>query len=105
MSVLSSYCGLFFIFCLFVLCFVIYRVNILKISFKRKKFFIHQRQKQVSCMHACFVSCVLNLLQLLDLQGVGGNLPSVARMKGHCAVVSGFPLPVARGVEGPQNSV
>lgn len=31
-------------------------MNILKISFKRKKFFIHQRQKQVSSAYACFVS-------------------------------------------------
>lgn len=36
------------------------RVNILKISFKRKKFFIHQRQKQVSYVYACFVSCVFS---------------------------------------------
>lgn len=39
-------------------CFLSCRVNILKISFKRKKFFIHQRQKQVSYVHTCFVSWV-----------------------------------------------
>jgi hypothetical protein len=53
-----------------VFCLVFYRVNILKISFKRKKFFIHQRQKQVSFVCACFVPCVLRLLQLLVLKGM-----------------------------------
>lgn len=53
------------LFCVF--CFIFCRVNILKISFKRKKFFIHQRQKQVSSVYARSVSC-FQPFQLLVLE-------------------------------------
>lgn len=59
MSLLDLDFALFFVLCVVLFCFAFYRVNILKISFKRKKFFIHQRQKQVSSAHACCVCCVV----------------------------------------------
>lgn len=61
--------------CFFV-CFIFCRVNILKISFKRKKFFIHQRQKQVSSIYACFVSCFWAVSALKSSAGEG-TLPHV----------------------------
>ena len=46
-------------------------MNILKISFKRKKFFIHQRQKQVSCTCAVLVLVFLGTSALSPSAGEG----------------------------------